>query len=188
MPCRMKLLIHSNCRVISPNVQLALRAQNLHRFSLQIYSCQMVYFMCVNYQNIIKHIVRWKDCLWVKSIAADASAQKAKFMGPTWGPPGSCRPQTGPMLAMNLAIREVIRPSATIMFSRADYCPAHNDIIDHVYQIIVIIQAMIWSDGHSGIHLLHCSQRFSNNTAKFLDVNILLTHGAHFTNINPNMD
>ena len=26
-------------------------------------------------------------------------AQIAKFMGPTWGPPGSCRPQIGPMLA-----------------------------------------------------------------------------------------
>ena len=25
--------------------------------------------------------------------------QRAKFMGPTWGPPGSCRPQMGPMLA-----------------------------------------------------------------------------------------
>ena len=24
----------------------------------------------------------------------------AKFMGPTWGPPGSCRPQMGPMLAL----------------------------------------------------------------------------------------
>ena len=24
--------------------------------------------------------------------------QTAKFMGPTWGPPGSCRPQMGPML------------------------------------------------------------------------------------------
>ena len=28
-----------------------------------------------------------------------ASTQIAKFMGPTWGPPGSCRPQMGPMLA-----------------------------------------------------------------------------------------
>ena len=27
------------------------------------------------------------------------SSQIAKFMGPTWGPPGSCRPQMGPMLA-----------------------------------------------------------------------------------------
>ena len=25
--------------------------------------------------------------------------QIANFMGPTWGPPGSCRPQMGPMLA-----------------------------------------------------------------------------------------
>ena len=31
--------------------------------------------------------------------------QKARFMGPTWGPPGSCRPHVGPM---NLAIGEVI--------------------------------------------------------------------------------
>ena len=27
------------------------------------------------------------------------SSQIAKFMGPTWGPPGPCRPQMGPMLA-----------------------------------------------------------------------------------------
>ena len=27
------------------------------------------------------------------------TARIAKFMGPTWGPPGSCRPQMGPMLA-----------------------------------------------------------------------------------------
>ena len=27
------------------------------------------------------------------------TSQIAKFMGPTWGPPGSCRPQIGPMLA-----------------------------------------------------------------------------------------
>ena len=29
----------------------------------------------------------------------DRLAQIAKFMGPTWRPPGSCRPQMGPMLA-----------------------------------------------------------------------------------------
>ena len=28
-----------------------------------------------------------------------AISQIAKFLGPTWGPPGSCRPQMGPMLA-----------------------------------------------------------------------------------------
>ena len=29
----------------------------------------------------------------------DKPTQKAKFMGPTWGPPGSYRPQIGPLLA-----------------------------------------------------------------------------------------
>ena len=35
-----------------------------------------------------------------------AITQIARFMGPTWDPPGSCRPQVGPMLApQTLAIR-----------------------------------------------------------------------------------
>ena len=29
----------------------------------------------------------------------EKTTQIARFMGPTWGPPGSCRPQMGPMLA-----------------------------------------------------------------------------------------
>ena len=33
------------------------------------------------------------------SISHINSSQIAKFMGPTWGPPGSCRPKVGPMLA-----------------------------------------------------------------------------------------
>ena len=33
------------------------------------------------------------------SCIVTVTSQIAKFMGPTWGPPGSCRPQMGPMLA-----------------------------------------------------------------------------------------
>ena len=33
------------------------------------------------------------------AMALVMNSQIAKFMGPTWGPPGSCRPQMGPMLA-----------------------------------------------------------------------------------------
>ena len=32
-------------------------------------------------------------------ITSPKLSQTAKFIGPTWGPPGSCRPQMGPMLA-----------------------------------------------------------------------------------------
>ena len=45
-------------------------------------------------------------------------SQIARFMGPTWGPPGSCRPQMGHMLApwtlpsgllkLNLAVKQTI--------------------------------------------------------------------------------
>ena len=34
------------------------------------------------------------NCRWWET-----RPQRAKFMGPTWGPPGSCRPHVGPMLA-----------------------------------------------------------------------------------------
>ena len=42
--------------------------------------------------------ITWKNEIilnWSESIPI----QMAKFMGPTWGPPGSCRPQMGPMFA-----------------------------------------------------------------------------------------
>ena len=48
------------------------------------------------------------NCLAVRQMSANKPSlspcwprftQIAMFMGPTWGPPGSCRPQMGPMLA-----------------------------------------------------------------------------------------
>ena len=35
----------------------------------------------------------------LRSIYSLLTTQIAKFIGPKWGPPGSCRPQMGPMLA-----------------------------------------------------------------------------------------
>ena len=35
----------------------------------------------------------------LKGIVSDLSTKIVKFMGPTWGPPGSCELQMGPMLA-----------------------------------------------------------------------------------------
>ena len=32
-------------------------------------------------------------------VYVESSSQIARFLGPTWGPPGSCWPQDGPMLA-----------------------------------------------------------------------------------------
>ena len=43
----------------------------------------------------MKSISNKLDITWLVHV----SSQIARFMGPTWGPPGSCRPQMGPMLA-----------------------------------------------------------------------------------------
>ena len=42
-----------------------------------------------HYQPFVKGLIHWWQ--WAPRIA--------RFMGPTWGPPGSCRPQMGPILA-----------------------------------------------------------------------------------------
>ena len=53
---------------------------------------------------LIKHQPDMKVSNWclievdLRVFATWVSAQITKFMGPTWGPPGSCRPQVGPML------------------------------------------------------------------------------------------
>ena len=44
---------------------------------------------------------------WYLSCVEHVSSQKAKFMGPKCGPPGSCRPQMGPMLAPRTLLRDI---------------------------------------------------------------------------------
>ena len=44
-------------------------------------------------------ILCWRNVAFYYSGCSLNSSQITKFMGPTWGPPGSCRPQLGPMLA-----------------------------------------------------------------------------------------
>ena len=66
--------------------------------------------------NIFQHLVKMPTALTVciivlciGGISYNSTTQIAKFMGPAWGPPGSCRPQRGPRVGpINLAIRACI--------------------------------------------------------------------------------
>ena len=49
-------------------------------------------------RNVRSDIARYR-LIFVLIKGATQPTQIAKFMGPTWGPPGSCRSQMGPMLA-----------------------------------------------------------------------------------------
>ena len=49
--------------------------------------------------TVVRKPLKWEVCfVWTTNVISSIT-QIAKFMGPTWGPPGSCRPQMGPMLA-----------------------------------------------------------------------------------------
>ena len=57
-----------------------------------------------------------------------ATPKIAKFMGPTWGPPGSCRPQMDPMLApWTLLSGTVFSYAAIQALGEPDVYPTHDD-------------------------------------------------------------
>ena len=55
-----------------------------------------IYSMSAFIQVMFRHLLVDLNQSWSSSLM---SSQITRFMGPTWGPPGSCRPQMGPILA-----------------------------------------------------------------------------------------
>ena len=53
--------------------------------------------------------------------------QIAKFLGPTWGPPGSCRPQMGPMLApwTLLSVAGLTKPPSKLRYRVCKWIQNH---------------------------------------------------------------
>ena len=60
-------------------------------------SCYFDNFSAANDDNVIK-MTTFLSQWWTKKLLN--ITQITKFMGPTWGPPGSCRPQMSPMLTL----------------------------------------------------------------------------------------
>ena len=65
-------------------------------------------------------------------------SQIAKFMGPTWGPPGSCRPQMGPMLAPWTLLSGMSSTAAHVIASFL-MAPSH-----YLNQHWLIISEIMW--------------------------------------------
>ena len=77
-------------------------------------------------------------------------SQIARFMGPIWGPPGSCRPQMGPMLApWTLLSGIVFRSCYTHNFSSAVIDAAHCGLR------LVSTRSPLTSPEHINKHMFH---------------------------------
>ena len=71
---------------------------------------------------------QWYQCPYFLCYRRDW-AQITKFMGPSWGPPGSCRPQMGPMLTpwtllsnYNLAFDFLLSESLPMCLDICEHC------------------------------------------------------------------
>ena len=73
-----------------------LQIETLIHFMCQL--CHM-YYLIKTFQSIVERVNGAVGRAESKPYQLLNTTQIAKFMGPPWGPPGSCRPQMGPMLA-----------------------------------------------------------------------------------------
>ena len=88
--CSNNLIIKSQVPLIADTLKIK---ANLS-FNKKLDMLQMSFFKWI---FLSKHFLSKYQCslfLWVQ-----LTTHIARFMGPTWGPPGSCRPQMGPILA-----------------------------------------------------------------------------------------
>ena len=99
------------------------------------------------------------------------ASQIAKFMGPTWGPPGSCRPQMGPMLAPWTLLSGVV----------SRYC--HHPPTVAAFWIPADPGSVTIQEDPSEIHLKLTSHKISLFTTSFCSANPLtFSHRARLGN------
>ena len=103
----------------------------------------MVNFLCNTCILKLEH----KHGVWRVSGVVHVYTQIEKFMGPTWGPPVSCRPQMVPMLApWTLLSGHVLYPwyFAVVYAKLCDFEPYHNGTGFITWQIVCNIMCLIW--------------------------------------------
>ena len=82
------------------NVTSSSLAVHIPRFIPEIYFCQQGMWASLDQMNwLAKSSAGFARNFIVAILPSNIHTQVTRFMGPTWGPPGSCRPQMGPMLA-----------------------------------------------------------------------------------------
>ena len=81
--------------------------------------------------------------------SAHVTSQIARFMGPTWGPPGSCRPQVGPMLAPWTLLSGIILMTSMLFSGVIGASPVEVPPTD---------DHLCWEHGHRLIPAAVCSR------------------------------
>ena len=70
--------------------------------------------------------------------AEQVTTLRARFMGPTWGPPGACRPQVGPMLAPWILLSGKPQPDKILMITSptAHMCISSTQQVYHSHNVL----------------------------------------------------
>ena len=152
------------------------------------------------HQCVSKHSFVSIFFLWIM-IVRKAPSHKTKFMGPTWGRPGSCRPETGPIVAPWTLLSGYVpycdwwlswqRHNSLMIFSRLCYIAILKHVLPSVHyndaNILVFLwnkrclNPKSWSPGDNGLNpfvIIYTQKRWKSEEFISFQSNV------HFTNQN----
>ena len=120
--------------------------------------------------------------IWTEFEQLIEETQIARFMEPTWGPPGSCRPQRGPMLA-----------PWTLLSGKGLYQPLCVGALSQLHLLCVFPAGLvIWQqyvfgrpNGCTGRVIEHAQKRSVCNAVNFYFETLAVHSGVKFTKTNP---
>ena len=111
------------------------------------------------YTYVLNELACWPLGQW--DIPISEWIQWDKLMGPTWGPPGSCRPQMGPILApwtlLSGSVRPALNPVKFLVPGCYIYLPTDMHTYTHVYIQVFISKWIGWKNAFQ-IHF--CERKF----------------------------
>ena len=111
---------------------------------------------------------------WETMIKSYSISQIAKFMGPTWGPPGSCGPHMGPMLAPWTLL------SGWLFGVQAPHVSKTLPPMILTIIIKVVNITACCCPSCTGIHLQHSCVKIRSNFSKILKVDASAARGARY--------
>ena len=82
-------------------------------------------------------------------------SRRAKFMGPTWDPPGSCRPQMDPMLAPWTLLSRLLYQCHTIFRTAQQRQNIRGPSLQVSSAHMIKFSGKPWEQGSWGKHLAH---------------------------------
>ena len=114
-----ELFLFINWQAVKHSNNRRLQKLGIHTTKLRTIEKKATEYTCSYFTAVMVSACTWSHSD-LPTHYSNWQAQIAKFLGPTWGPPGSCRPQVGPMLAPWTLLSGGLLPQANFLLAKME--------------------------------------------------------------------